>query len=76
MHAISLFEIRNNLIGVFWEFDDAEKDEIIKDINIMKKYHSNDGIYIYSIQNNKIIHKKLCLVLILVFILMLFWIIN
>ena len=58
MRAISLFEIRNNLIGVFWNFDDAEKDEIIKDINIMKKYHSNDGIYIYSIQNNKIIHKK------------------
>ena len=26
MEATSVFEIRNNLIGVPWKFDDAEKD--------------------------------------------------
>ena len=28
MEATSVFEIRNNLIGVPWKFDDAEKDYI------------------------------------------------
>ena len=57
INAISLFEIRNNLIGVFWEFDDASYDTPSTEDRFLKK-HSNDGLYIYSIQNNKIFEKK------------------
>ena len=57
INAISLFEIRNNLIGVFWEFDDASYDTPSTEEGFLKK-HSNDGLYIYSIQNNKIFEKK------------------
>ena len=53
-----LFEIRNNLIGVSWEYDDAEADESYTE-EMEKNNHSNDGIFIYSIDNNKIIEKKI-----------------
>ena len=61
--ASSLFEIRDNLIGVYWNYDDAEADEIFNDGNISEQNHFNDGIYIYLIENDKIIEKKFCLVL-------------
>ena len=57
-NAVNLFEIRNNLIGVFWEFDDASYDTPSTEERFLKK-HSNDGLYIYSIQNNKIFEKKI-----------------
>ena len=47
MEATSVFEIRNNLIGVPQKFDDAEKDYTIKDIKMIHRNHLNDGIYIY-----------------------------
>ena len=53
-----LFEIRKNLIGVSWEYDDAEADESYTE-EMEKNNHSNDGIFIYSIDNNKIIEKKI-----------------
>ena len=56
-NAVNLFETRNNLIGVFWEFDDASYDTPSTEEGFLKK-HSNDGLYIYSIQNNKIFEKK------------------
>ena len=60
MDAMSLFEIRNNLIGVIWYFDDAASDLSFteKDEKDYIHNHSNDGIYIYSVDNNKIIEKK------------------
>ena len=59
MEATSVFEIRNNLIGVPWKFDDAEKDYTIKDIKMIHRNHLNDGIYIYLISKDKIIQKKI-----------------
>ena len=47
MEATSIFEIINNLIGVPWKFDDAEKDYTIKGIKMIHRNHLNDGIYIY-----------------------------
>lgn len=58
MEAASIFEIRNNLIGVFWKRDDAEADDIIPIKEGCYKKHSNDGLYIYSVNNDKIIEKK------------------
>jgi hypothetical protein len=57
MEATTVFEIRNNLIGVPWKFDDAEKDYTIKDIKSFHRFHLNDGIYIYLISKDKIIQK-------------------
>ena len=59
MEATSVFEIRNNLLGVPWKFDDAEKDYTIKDIKMIHRNHLNDGIYIYLISKDKIIQKKI-----------------
>ena len=58
MEATSVFEIRNNLIGVPWKFDDEEADCTYKDIKTIHRNHLNDGIYIYLISNNKIMQKK------------------
>ena len=59
MEATYVFEIRNNLIGVPWKFDDAEKDYTIKDIKMIHRNHLNDGIYIYLISRCKIIQKEI-----------------
>ena len=59
MEATTVFEIGNNLIGVPWKFDDAEKDYTIKEINAIHRNHINDGIYIYLISNDKIIQKEI-----------------
>ena len=55
MEATYIFEIRNNLIGVPWKFDDAEADCTYKDIKTIHRNHLNDGIYIYLISRCKII---------------------
>ena len=52
-----LLEIRKNLIGVSWNYDDEEADESYTE-EMEKNNHSKDGIYIYLIDNNKIIEKK------------------
>ena len=57
LEAASIFEIRKNIIGVFWERDDAEADDYFTQERFYKN-HSNDGLYIYSVNNNKIIEKK------------------
>ena len=57
MEVSTLFEIRNNLIGVSWDYDDAEADETF-DEETETINHSNDGIYIYLIDKNEIINKK------------------
>ena len=44
---------------MYWLFDDAENDEIIRDINVSKKNHSNDGLYIYEIKNDEIKEIKI-----------------
>ena len=57
LEAASIFEIRKNIIGVFWERDDEEADDCFTQERFYKN-HSNDGLYIYSVNNNKIIEKK------------------
>ena len=59
MEALSPFEIKNNIIGVYWIFDDFENDEIYSDNDKVDKDHSNDGLYIYEIKNNKIYEIKI-----------------
>ena len=56
--AASLFEIKDNLIGVFWEFDDASYDTPFTKEEFLQT-HSNDGLHIYSIENNKMFEKKI-----------------
>ena len=56
MEARSLFEIKNNLIGICWEYDDAEAD-LSYDEPTFELNHSNDGLAIYLI-DNKIKEKK------------------
>ena len=58
MAVNSVFEIRNNLIGATWKYDDAEADSI-RDERKFHQNHLNDGIYLYLINNNKIIQKKI-----------------
>ena len=58
MEPTSLFEIKNNLIGVPWKYDDAEADYTIAERKNIHKYHKNDGIYIYLISGNKMIEKN------------------
>lgn len=58
MDASKLFHIKNNLIGVFWTYDDAEADETF-DEETGEINHAGDGIIIYSIDNNEIIEKKI-----------------
>ena len=48
MEPTSLFEIKNNLIGVPWQYDDAEVDYTIAESMNIHKYHENDGIYIFN----------------------------
>ena len=59
MQAGSPFEIRNNLIGVTWEYDDVEADDTDVVEEIYERNHLNDGIFIYLVDNNKIIKKKI-----------------
>ena len=59
MEPTSLFEIKNNLIGVSWQYDDAEADYTIEESMNIHKYHENDGIYIYLISSNKMIEKNI-----------------
>ena len=54
---ISVFEIKNNLIQVSLEFYDEYYDELNEEEKLMEKNYI-DGIYIYSIDSNKIIKKK------------------
>ena len=59
MEALSPFEIKKNIIGVYWRYDDAENDETITDDEEMEKNHSNDGLFIYEIKNNEIKEIKI-----------------
>jgi len=60
MAPLSLFEIKNNLIWVSWEYNDVEADDSISD-NLNGKYfinHKIDGLIIYLVDNNEIIEQK------------------
>ena len=59
MEALCPFEIKKNIIGVYWQFDDAENDETITDEDEYNENHSNDGLFIYEIKNNKIEEIKI-----------------
>ena len=59
MEALCPFEIKKNIIGVYWQFDDAENDESINDSDEWEINHSNDGLYIYEIKNNQIQEIKI-----------------
>lgn len=76
MEVDSLFEIRNNLIGVSGYYDDVEADEDYTEEMEINNNYSNDGIYIYLIDDNKIILKKLWLIELEENILILLWKIN
>lgn len=58
MEALSIFEIKNNFIGVSWEYDDAEADDTIDEEDANDK-HKNDGLIIYLVNNNEIKEKKI-----------------
>ena len=58
MQVSDPFEIKNNLIGVCWEYDDAEADETYDD-DTYELNHSNDGLFFYLIDNNEIKGKKI-----------------
>ena len=58
MQPESLFEIKNNFIGVGWEYDDAEADDTSVDEETANNNHKNDGLIIYLVNNNKIQEKK------------------
>ena len=60
MMPISLFEIKNNYIGVSWEYDDADEDDSPLDcVENNVKGHNNDGLIIYLVDNNEIKEKKI-----------------
>ena len=60
MVASNLFEIKNNLIGVCWKYDDDEEsDNSFESEQTYNINHLNDGITIYSIENNQIKEKKI-----------------
>ena len=59
MQAYSPFEIKQNLIGVSWDYDDLEAEESYEEEEQWEENHKDDGIYIYSIDNDKIIEKKI-----------------
>ena len=59
MDALCPFEIKKNIVGVYWQYDDAENDDTITDDEEMDKNHSNDGLFIYEIKNNKIQEIKI-----------------
>lgn len=59
MVPISLFEIKNNYIGVSWEYDDVEEDDSLLDCDENNvNSHKNDGLIIYLVDNNQIKEKK------------------
>ena len=58
MQPESLFEIKNNFIGVGWEYDDAEADDTSVDEETANNNHKNDGLIIYLVNNNNIKEKK------------------
>jgi len=59
MEAHHPFEIKENIIGVYWNFDDAENDETISDNEEAEINHLNDGLYIYEIKNDEIQEIKM-----------------
>jgi len=59
MEAHQPFEIKENIIGVYWNFDDAENDETISDNEEAEINHLNDGLYIYEIKNDEIQEIKM-----------------
>ena len=58
MQTLSIFEIKNNFIGVSWEYDDAEADDTSRDEEHYNNDHKNDGLIIYLVNNNEIQEKK------------------
>ena len=59
MEAHQPFEIKENIIGVYWNFDDAENDETISDNEEAEINHLNDGLYIYEIKNDEMQEIKM-----------------
>jgi hypothetical protein len=59
MQALSIFEIKNNFIGVSWEYDDAQADETIGEDEDEDDRFKNDGLIIYLVNNNEIKEKKI-----------------
>ena len=59
MEAHQPFEIKKNIIGVFWNFDLAENDETVSDNEEWMNNFSNDGLYIYEIKNDEIQEIKM-----------------
>ena len=53
MEAERPFEIKKNIIGVYWDFDEAEYDGTDSDEEVYDQHHSHDGLYIYEVKNNE-----------------------
>ena len=58
MQVSTPFEIKNNLIGISWRYDDEEADETYDSITY-EINHSNDVLIFYFIDNNEIKEKKM-----------------
>ena len=54
MEAVRPFEIKNNIVGIYWQFNDTANDDTMTDNDEWDKNHSNDGLFIYEIKNNEI----------------------
>ena len=59
MEALQPFEIKKNIIGVYWHFDDAENDSLMSDNETWENNHVNDGLYIYEIKNDEMEKLKI-----------------
>ncbi len=58
MEPLSLFEIKNNFVGVCWVYDDVEADNSFSEDEFYNN-HKNDALIIYSMNGNEIKEIKI-----------------